>query len=596
MPIRFPRSQLYPLPPDYDDLDREGRRLARVNAIQLRETPEDDVLSWLCFREWYLKPEEANWYEDWKEPAKEHLEWTRICATYDRAVIGAHRGSAKSTIFSGEYTLRDLVSIPRSSTLLVNIGLKKIKKRFDGLMRQIETNPLIIQDFGKLRPPPRSAGIWAHDCLILSNGASLTGVSVKSRDIRGERPRRIIVDDPEFDPAENTDLDRLIAELETLLFQVLLPMLRAGSKLHWIGTPISCRSFIWRLLSNEIRDPRLDPEKWFRKIYPGEDPSTGYVFWPEENTPDELARKKLEFGDRYGPEFLCQPRVSALAPFRITPKILYGVVGGEDPTAEVNPLMSKATIKYEDETWPARELYGKMMRVICLDACRKPSPQSDWAVIHVMGLDARHNLWSLDLWAGKVMYGPLTDILWEYVKKWKVKAIGVESVAMEQHLLAAIHEQLPKFTALTGSCPVIKGITYPHGVKKEDRIQTLSGRFQNGSVRLPEWLRYTFPYSMLFSQIEGFSPSGTTLEHDDAIDTLAMGHLDMFRNAAIPVHVEQNPNDVFAMLRRGQLSVNGVPLLVGLPLDRVPSDIIQRCLARKMYPEDERRVELLRNP
>ena len=47
-------NPLYPLPPDYEQLDRESQKAARLNALCYQETPEDLVTAWTFLRHYYL--------------------------------------------------------------------------------------------------------------------------------------------------------------------------------------------------------------------------------------------------------------------------------------------------------------------------------------------------------------------------------------------------------------------------------------------------------------------------------------------------------------------------------------------------------------
>jgi phage terminase large subunit-like protein len=542
MPVRFQQhgNPLYPLPPDYETLDSEGKRLARVNAVQLREKPDEDVTSWEFFREYYLRPDDAGWYSDYVEPAPGHYEWVRVCATYPRVVIGAHRGSAKSTIFSGEFTLRDLVAAPGSRTLLILATQDKVARWFSTIMRQLECNKRIIEDFGALKPK-RLAGIWNHSCLEPTNGAMLIGSSVGAKSLRGERLSaggRVIIDDPEFDPKAGTNIDKLIEDLDVTLFQVVLPMLRRGASLHWIGTPIRRRLFLWRMIMNEVQDPRIDPARWYRKIYPGCNTDLTGAFWPSEYPPEVIEQKKRELGSAWGAEFMCCPASEDEAPLRIHPKHnLYDLVDKKatDPMRAEDPLSCPSKISWYDcrtekdgsfsvspRELPASELFTDMTRFITVDPIRVPSHTSDWAVAQVIGIDRLGHRFSLDLWKGKVRYSALCSQVWKLAHRWKVKFIGVEAIAMEREMLQLMRETAGQFSERFGWVPQIVPITYPSGIEKADRIQAMESFFNRGQVKLPAWCRYSDPYQSLYSQIELFTPGLENLEHDDCVDTLAM--------------------------------------------------------------------------
>ena len=602
MAINYPKegNPHWPLPPDFFDLTEDGKRLARINVVASRGTPEDDVTSWAFFRSWYLCDEEAHWYQDYKAPADGHVEWAEACAKYDRVVIGAHRGSAKSTIFK-EMVIRDLCSQPHSKTMLVNSTLSRLTLNLNDIMRQLEYNERIKKDFGKLRPGRSEVGIWNHQQLALRNGAELFGVSVDSIGMRGYRPWRILLDDPEYDPKGGTSIDKLIENMETVIFQILLPSLRPGCVFHWLGTPISARLYLWRFIENSLKDKRIDPTRWFRKIYPGlRDPEDDTsAFWPEEWPPERVAALRKELGNQFGPEFLCMPSEGVERPLVINPQVNYYNIENFDPRDEGEPLLSMAPINYPecrmdsdrqvtvtDVRCPARELFGRLFRFITVDAIRVPSPTSDWAVIHVMGVDSLNELFSLDMWAGRVTYGPLCTELWKKVSMWRPRVVGVESHAMELHMLQEVQFESKRFVEQFGWCPQIIPIQHKRDVKKEDRIQGLAWRFPRGLIKLPRWRTDTFPYNMLWHQITNFTSSGKGLDHDDAVDTLAMAH-DIIK-AAPPTTVQDVPTTLspIELLKGGQKFLpGGIPAILACNLNELPSGVLDQFLGD--YEQDK---------
>lgn len=563
MAIRFPRegNEFWPLPPDYSELTGQGRKAARRNVVQTRVTPTDEVISWDFFRRYYLSHDDAHWFDGWVEPSPRHAEWVRLCAIHDRLVIGAHRGSAKSTIFA-EMVLRDLVAKPHSSTLLVLSTKTKVETKMDDLMGQIVGNSRIIEDFGTLKPKKGLAGLWNHTNLKLSNGARLQGRSIGSKDLRGERTHKILVDDPEFDPREGTNIDRLISDMDMTLFQVILPMLRKGAKLAWIGTPIQRRLFLWRIVKNAMDDPRVSGDNWFRKIYPGIEPDFNWdvydprkIFWPAEY-PDiaSLRAKKTELGTKWGPEFLCSPASEDERPLEVVEQLnFYKKVEpqADEPHKAKEPLRSETVVEWHDcafntdglldrtrRTGKAGPLFSQMVRFITADPIRVPGPHSDFAALCVMGIDKLGQRWLLDFWAGKVRPAEFGKQIWRMTKKWHVRVIGCEAISLEKALVADLEANAGEFAMQYGWMPQVVPITYPHGLKKEDRIGALEPYLRKGLLKLPGDLRSAEPFRMLFDQLEYFTPDGANLDHDDAVDALAM-MLELTNRRVIPAAAEE---------------------------------------------------------
>jgi hypothetical protein len=617
---RFERANNpnWPLPHDYVGLGPDAQRQARVAVLRNRETPGDDVASWHLFRTHYLTGPDTGWYDQWVEPAPGHSEWVYNCAKHDRSIIGAHRGSAKSTIFQ-ELCLRDLVTtpylgprgwVPSSKTLLILSNDGFVDDIFDRFMMQIEENPYIIEDFGVLKPT-KGRGQWNHHKLRLNNRSEIRGASASSTGLRGKRPHRVLIDDIEYDPKEGSNLDKLIADAETLMFQVIVPMLRRGAKLNMIGTPIKRRMLLWRLARNEEKDPRLDAKRWFRKIYPGitsdytpETHGPATVFWPAENSAEEIEIKRLEWKN-FDAEFLCRPGSEGEKPLIVHPKLcLYHLgSGASDPADEKNPLDSTSEIEVIQcergvggdivprlVTAPACELFKNMTRFITVDPCRKPSPTSDWAALHVIGCDRLNQFWSLDLWAGKVRYHPLTQLIWEYAAKWKVRVIGVECISLEQDMLNQVMDSREVFARQFGWVPQVRPLgPYPKGIDKSSRIQALEWRFLKGLVKLPSWRRGKHPYSMLWAQIEGFDGDADNLDHDDTLDTLAMGQqiIKGAGHAGAPPE-EPAPTAIERLKRGDRMHETGMPLTCFIDFNTISQkDAVEISQAMDPMPQDQ---------
>jgi len=100
------------------------------------------------------------------------------------------------------------------------------------------------------------------------------------------------------------------------------------------------------------------------------------------------------------------------------------------------------------------------------------------------------------------------------------------------------------------------------------------------------------PYSMLLHQIQNFTPDGTGLDHDDAVDTLAMAQ-EIVPAKGGAVGLDPAERTILSMLRNGErYLVPGVPLLTCLPIEQIPDDIMSKVLDEKYeasYTDGENR-------
>jgi len=576
------------LPPDYPDLTRDGQRLARLGLVCSQDTPAEFVTAWDFFRRYYLMYEDAGFYDGISEPAPAHYEWAYFRARYRRNAVGAHRGSAKSTIITEEFSLMNLLTKPASKTMMILSTLDKVEDRFDKLMFQLLQNERIREDFGVLRPG-KGAGIWNRHHLRLANRASLKGFSVTSEGLRGERPHLVIVDDPECDARGGSNIDRMVSDFEILLFKIILPMLRRkiNAQIFWIGTPLSKKMFLWKVIHGE--DSRLRPSLWNRRMYPIVD-DNGTIFWPSEHTPEDIERLREEYGNYFMSEMMCNPGSEVDHPMTIDPIYnQYDLVHGE---YTAGPLTSDAKIRWsnrgrdgsrEDHEDSAALVFGNMTRIITVDYAYTMRSTSDYSVVHVLGLDRKNALWSLALWVGRIKATDLVQRIWDLGRLWQVRFIGIENIGLQAQLVEEMRDFVGRQIDLEGNLwvPRVLPVKYPYGLGKAQRLQSLEWRVRRGLLKLPGWLRDDTHYRHLYRQIEGFSPGlkDGGLEHDDAMDTMAMYQFVLKGAPSRDIAPDKGPESPLEQLRHGKLfHESGLPNIQAVDLDELPKEFYNKIL------------------
>jgi len=580
------------LPDDYDDLTQAGKRLARRALASQRDTPEDYVAAWHFFRSYYLSNPKCPFYDHWVDPAPGHYEWAYVEQLFPRAIVTAHRGSAKSTIWSKEFPLLDAVTQPLSSNFIILSSDEKVERHLDSLMIQIEHNDRIVEDFGKLKPN-RNSGIWNRHCLRLTNRAMVLGGTINSMNLRGERPGRIVLDDVERDPKPGTNIEALIQQTETFFFQVVLPMARGHTRIRLCGTPNNKKTLIWRLQNGEVPDERLDPKRWHNVQYWFKTPEGG-VFWPAEYPTEEvIEQKRREMGpDVWAMEMLGEETSGENALLVVDPiKNEYDI---DDPSAfqQDSPLTCTATASWRDSVptnngevmVPRQETFSKwansLYRFITVDYAATFKSTSDYSVIHTFGVDRLNQLFSLDLWDGKVPSDRLIDEILRIARVWRVKAVHVEATALQVQFFARVAERM-SMVAAGQWVPQVVPLRHPHGVSKPERILNCRSRFRSGTVKYPVWRKSERPYRQLYLQTGGFIPdvtkNSTGLGNDDHIDTLAMGNtVAGGRRAAIMS--DEPATTVPDMIRQGVKELYGLPVGTLVPLNQMPDDCLERLL------------------
>lgn len=158
----------------------------------------------------------------------------------DRAYIAAFRSSGKTTLIAHAGVLWSIFGKPQKK-YVVMLGLTKsqIEEHFNNIRKELETNQLLINDFGKSRTP---LSIWKSDAIEIPTLSAKIVARSRGESIRGakevsERPDLIICDDlDDISSAKslnsrNALMDWYSSEVLTLGFDDL-KILVAGNIVH----------------------------------------------------------------------------------------------------------------------------------------------------------------------------------------------------------------------------------------------------------------------------------------------------------------------------------------------------------------------------
>lgn len=615
--VRWPKegNPLYPLPPDYHRLGAEGQRLARLNALRLQETPEDLVNAWAFFRSYYLQPPEARWYKRWKPSPAAHYLMIQDLGTYSFSTYLAPRAFSKSTLMQEAAMLLMLTHQDYSVVLVLATG-KKIRKAMRRIMQQFERNPRIQEDFvpewGEPLRPPRGVRPWGVDLIELPNGSMLEGLSAQGA-LRGDRPDLLILDDPEYDEDEGTDITRLMEDFENLLFATILPMLEEGCPLFWIGTALP-RSYIWHVVTGS--DPRFQHIN--RKRLTIEAPD-GTPIWPEKWDRQTIADLRMRYGEsKFQQEYMNNPTAGSDRIFVLHPYLHFYSVEGT-PEKELDPFQSRAIIRWRERTggtddkyalverpfgeW-ARELY----RIACVDFIRKPSQTSDYACVQVMGFDRNDTLWLLDSYLDRVRTNTLIQIVWGLCQKWQLRVIGAEAESVQAEMADQMATLIGQWSEGRGVIPRVIPIKYakrslhntdaPTQISKPERIAGLEWRFTSFRIRFPEHRRTEPAIATLLHQVENFTLDLGLLRFDDALDTLAMQQYVVHRPGSARRR-EPTVHRPLEALKEGRLLDElGLPYVFRLDPSELTLDLYKQVQKkrREVEPEEEDHKEVIAWP
>lgn len=598
---------LWPLPRDYEELNYESKKKARMAVLFNQSNPFNLVVAWDFFRRVYLGGAGKLFYKNsFQESPDFHYDMVYDLGNHARNATAAPRGSAKSTVIGVEVPI--LLSLTRPH-YEITLGLatdRLTEDRFDKLNQQFTENELILQDFGAVKPP-RGRKIWNHHQLSLLNGAIIRGQSVMGKK-RGGRPRLYLLDDPENDPDSESQAaaQAIVEKFEMILFRQIIPMLESGSSIYWVGTLINRRSFLYHAITGD--DPRFD--FWNRKVlkaiaYDDDDAKTVHVLWPEKWSQAVLEARREEIGESSFASEYCNSPVSDQERILVIDrrKNEYSVAGEFD---KKNPLAHMGLITwnerimepgrriYQENEKPFRELVLPMFRILTFDYGGGLSQYNDYSCIGVFGFDTFNTLWILDMWLGRAKDATLLRLIYEMGLAWRPRVLGIEAISIQMSFAEAVKEYIEEMETKTANPwrARVYPVTYPSKVSKSQRISGLEWRYRPGKIKYPAHLADQWPFNQLYQQTEDFTPDLALLPHDDAIDTLAMSQY-VVKNRGGKFTREQGKPSLLDRIRRNIPLVRGTPLLSGVSTSEISDemlDVLSQNARKSAVNSNNRRV------
>ena len=600
--------------------------------------PTGDLLvaSTHFFDSYYLHPDEPNHFNpQFYDTAPVltpffHWEMSRQWATSRLNVTKAPRGSAKSTHIRRDSLLRLVTSIDPYSIVYATSTHDNAKMTGQILREQCYHNTRIQDDFGpEFRTPLkpiRGSKPTGVEFFYLGNGAWVRSLSSESR-LRGLRPRRFRLDDPEYDPRASTSLEVLRAYMEELLFKKVLPMVfRSNTGVDWVGTFVSARHYLYHAMqistqpSGEIiaLDPRFN--LWSRldiKITYQDETNATRSVWPEmwpltiadkhaANLPNAVSVEEMPL--LMGTSLFRREMLGDLTPgdssfFALTPnpkgRHAWWFEGPDDNTS-TTPTLSRTRICYLDKNSTPRSIplcdFLKATRqFITVDTAFTESTHSDRRCALLMAITPDNELFCLDLWSDRQTDAHLVKAALLMAERWRTPSIHVEvvreSFKLYQRFLSVTNTKLTDTLSPTHT-PRIYALR-PGTMQKADKIAALDLRFEHSLLKFPLYQRFRHPsWTRLIDQIEGFNPEAQDggLQHDDEIDCLSMSIFVLrSRLSKSSPHPDPNaPHDPIAALREGTSTLpGGTPIAMGLSLSDIPEDLLTTLLSNEAKPRHD---------
>ncbi|KKN17686.1 hypothetical protein LCGC14_0963450 [marine sediment metagenome] len=601
--VVFPRSSPYwPLPKDYWELTANGQRMSRVNATGLSGTPELEVVGWAFFRETYLVPRGPAWYRTGFSPSPpSHYKWVQDWHSHDLLVHAAPRGTCKTTV-NLEDILRKIITTPYWECALFLATQAFCGDRLGRLMGEIENNELLNNDFGRLKAK-RGAGVWNRGSRMdLMNGSSVRAIPITGAAL-GVRPSGLIVLD---DVEKSDDLVQTPSDLrenfEKFFFNAIYPMARSPGfsiPIRIIGTLYNRRMFIYWL--NNTDDSRVKGF-WKRTLM-----SILDMNW-EVMDEDWQAEEKLRLGvASFNAQYMNDPGTAADRVLSIHPELNTYWLEDLDDAAYNDHANSQAIcvthcLKGVRKTGDGDELpvpiiqhrswsevVSGMRRFITVDSSRTTTPTSDFSVVHVMGFENSHEhrdtLYSLDIWVGRVRPEELLRKVYQMAIKWDVNLVGVEAYNLQSEFYERTRDNLPELYGQNKTIPRVIPLKFSTKLSKADKIMQMEWRFRHFRMKLPIDRRSESGYTRLFYEVENFTEDMALLDHDDAIDTLAMHTAIGKQHKGVAPDIYR-PVNLIEKMRAGEGEVYGVPAMSGINAADLSNADLDALLNRK-YDEAE---------
>ncbi len=567
------------------------------------------------FDKWYLHPDpdvdfDPMFYDEVPLPTPQfHFDIWRDWAMYPASLAVAPRGGAKSMCIR-KGIMMTMLTCPVYKVIYCSSSQKNCTESASMIRFQLYNNPRIQEDWAPEMPtkrirPRRSEGQTGIEWFNLSNGSQLVTYSANSK-MRGGRPRWFALDDPEFDPSASTSMAILRDYMHRLIFKVAMPMLsRRECRLTWTATFVSRRHLAWQamemekgLVDGEVKARAKIPEFefWQRRTIKacwldenGRMQSCWKEMWPV-NEAEKVAlgldpsTKTLEEIEKrigranFNSEYLANPGSSEEAFFKIDETQHGFTVGEVDDAFLKDPWKSSAVFYWqtgeERKSSPVKDFLATARLFITMDTSKTAKPGSDFKVATLMAVNKDHDLFVLDMWAGRASQDVLAAEAFKLAQKWRCRLIAPEEVEDGIVLVRSMKNHVQRLAALgtpMESLPVVKGFN-PGYTQKVTKISALSMRFDHGKIKLPFYLKHRKPWVDLFDQIHQFNPEADDggLQHDDHLDTVSMSEYVTGSRSPRQMTPLEATKDVIELLKQGQkVSEDGVPLTAYLDLGKL---------------------------
>lgn len=237
--------------------------------------------------------------------------WELYCSDFPLCSIVAPREHAKSTAFTHDYILTNLLFRAESYVVLVSATEDLAKDHLADIAKVLRENDEVIAQFGIVGLPIDAKTeivcrfADGYECRILAKGS---GQKMRGLKWKGRRPGLVVGDDLEEDEQVES-IDRR-KKFRRWVYRALLPCVRRGGKVRIHGTILHEDSLLARIQA----EAKTEKSAWrtlFYKAHAGFDDFTK-ILWPEQFPPERLRSIRQRYVNQhdaggYSQEYLNDP-------------------------------------------------------------------------------------------------------------------------------------------------------------------------------------------------------------------------------------------------------------------------------------------------
>jgi predicted phage terminase large subunit-like protein len=431
--------------------------------------------------------------------------------------IAAPRSHAKSTIITNIFILWCICyveDLEKRYWLIIADKQDNGRRFLDVIKNELEDNPLLIADFGKLKGPT-----WNSLEIITSNQVKIqaAGAGEGLRGLRygSERPN-VVCDDIESDDSCGTP--ERIEKMYSWLLRTVAPLGDPKKmKFYVVGTIIHYGSVLNTLLTQhgDFESYRYQAiEQWPVNFHLWDEWERIYHSRDEGENPMEasrIARKKaLDFYSEHAAEMNEGSRVLwpermdllSLMTIRATNRLAFGSEYMNDPISLDTRIFQKIwTYSPEDVSLDEMDIFGSC------DPSLGKTKRSDPSVIMTIGRHRKTGiLYVLDIDRKRRSPDQIIQDIFNKARTYEYQNFNVETIAFQQ----MFKDEIVKRSTEQGIYLPVR--EFKSTIKKEVRIAALEPLVTNGQIRVLS------THKDLIEEMERF-PKGT---HDDQLDALNM--------------------------------------------------------------------------